>query len=408
MPAPTTVADFLEIGYRSGLLEEATVATLQTRLNGHAPNTPRTLADAFIEHGLLTGFQAEKLLAGRWRGFMIAGKYRLLERLGAGGMGAVYLCEHVHMGRRVALKVLPIAQAADPACLARFYREARAAARLNHPNIVRAHDIDCEDKLHFLVMEYIDGCNLHEFVRRNGVLAPGRAALYLRQAALGLQHAHEAGVVHRDIKPGNLLVDRQGVVRILDMGLARFFHEDSGAYVKEYEDGFVIGTADYLAPEQVVDSQVDIRADIYSLGGTLYYLLVGKSPFQEGTPSQKMIWHQVRMPKPVRHLRLEIPIELAKVVDKMLAKEPGRRYQTPAEVAEALAPLADAALGTPTAGEMPEPALAQEGWSNNSAATPPMAPGTDRDPDVAGPVTPGAALIRSFPIRNTGNPLPRP
>src|SRR5262245_56276491 len=403
MPAPTTVADFLEIGYRSGLLEEGTVATLQTRLNGHAPNTPRTLADALIEHGLLTGFQAEKLLAGRWRGFMIAGKYRMLERLGAGGMGAVYLCEHVHMGRRVALKVLPIAQAADPACLARFYREARAAARLNHPNIVRAHDIDCEDKLHFLVMEYIDGCNLHEFVRRNGVLAPGRAAHYLRQAALGLQHAHEAGLVHRDIKPGNLLVDRQGAVRILDMGLARFFHEHSGAYVKEYEDGFVIGTADYLAPEQVVDSQVDIRADIYSLGGTLYYLLVGKSPFQEGTPSQKMIWHQVRMPKPVRHLRLEIPIELAKVVDKMLAKEPGRRYQTPAEVAEALAPLADATLGAPAPGEMPEPALVQEGWSNNSAATPPLAPGTDRDPEVAGPVTPGVTLIRSFPIRNTGN-----
>src|SRR5437773_3160126 len=183
MPAPTTVADFLEIGFRSGLLEETTVATLQTRLNVHAPTTLRTLADAFIEHGLLTHFQAEKLIAGRWRGFLIAGKYRLLERLGAGGMGAVYLCEHILMGRRVALKVLPISQAEDPASLARFYREARAVARLDHPNIVRAHDIDREDKLHFLVMEFIDGVNLHDFVKKNGTLEPVRAAHYIRQAA---------------------------------------------------------------------------------------------------------------------------------------------------------------------------------------------------------------------------------
>jgi serine/threonine protein kinase len=374
---------------------------MQTRLNGHAPSTPRALADALIEYGMLTSFQAEKLLAGRWRGFVIAQKYRLLERLGAGGMGAVYLCEHVHMDRRVALKVLPVAQAEDPACLARFYREARAVARLDHPNIVRAHDIDCEDKLHFLVLEYVDGCNLHAFIRRNGVLSPSRAAHFIRQAALGLQHAHEAGLVHRDIKPGNFLLDRQGCVKILDMGLARFFHEDSGAYVKEYETGYVIGTADYLAPEQVVDSQVDIRADIYSLGGSLYFFLAGKSPFQDGTPAQKLIWHQVRQPKPIRTLRPDVPEELARILNKMLAKEPARRYQTPAEVAEALTELAAGPLPPPTAEEMPPPSLAPAGRpsSHVSAATPPLAQDTDsrRDDD---PSSPGAALVRSFPIRN--------
>src|SRR5437870_993266 len=276
MSAPTTIDSFLELGFKSGLLERETVQTYQASWSraGVPPQSPKEAADVFIKEGVLTHFQAEKLIAGRWRGFVISGKYRLLERLGAGGMGAVYLCEHVHMGRKVALKILPVQQAEDPASLARFYREAKAVARLDHPNIVRAHDIDHDDKLHFIVLEFVDGSNLHDFVRRNGTLGCERAAHYIRQAAIGLQHAHEAGLVHRDIKPGNLLLDRQGAVKILDMGLARFFHEDSGEYVEEYESGYVIGTADYLAPEQVMDSQVDIRADIYSLGGTLYYLLV--------------------------------------------------------------------------------------------------------------------------------------
>lgn len=404
MAAPTTVDSFLEIGYRSGLLQQSAVEAMRTQLNGHAPSTPGDLADALVQHGLLTNFQASKLLTGRWRGFVIAEKYRLLELLGAGGMGAVYLCEHIHMDRRVALKVLPRTHAADPACLARFYREARAVARLDHPNIVRAHDIDRdrEDKLHFLVLEYVDGCNLHEFVRRNGVLSAERAAHYIRQAALGLQHAHEAGLVHRDIKPGNLLVDRQGTVRLLDLGLARFFHEDSHAYIKEFEEGYVIGTADYLAPEQVVRSHVDIRADIYSLGGSLYYLLMGKSPFQHGTPSQKMIWHQVRQPKPVLGVRGDVPRELADILDKMMAKEPGRRFQTPGEVAEALAPLVPVPPPPPTAEEMPQPALASSGRpsSHASGATAPTSPGAGRLTDVSPePISSTGAVVRSYEIK---------
>src|SRR5882672_3152453 len=201
MPAPITIDGFLELGFKSGLIEKETLESCQTNWvqSGSQPKTPKELADALIKEGVLTHFQAEKLLSGRWRGFLISGKYRLLERLGAGGMGAVYLCEHILMGRRVALKVLPIAQAEDPASLARFYREAKAVARLDHPNLLRAYDIDREDKLHFLVLEFIDGVNLHDFVKKNGTLTPARAAHYVRQAASGLQHAHQAGLVHRDI-----------------------------------------------------------------------------------------------------------------------------------------------------------------------------------------------------------------
>src|SRR5688572_20773154 len=216
MPAPTTIDGFLELGFKSGLLEREAMDAVRSSWtrDGAMPQSPKELADALIQQGMLTHFQAEKLIAGRWRGFLISEKYRLLERLGAGGMGAVYLCEHILMGRKVALKILPVQQAEDPASLARFYREARAVARLDHPNIVRAHDIDHDDKLHFLVLEFVDGCNLHDFIRRNGTISPERAAHYIRQAALGLQHAHEAGLVHRDIKPGNLLLDRQGVVKV--------------------------------------------------------------------------------------------------------------------------------------------------------------------------------------------------
>jgi serine/threonine protein kinase len=212
-------------------------------------------------------------------------------------MGTVFLCEHTSMRRRVAIKVLPVAKAKDPSYLERFYREARAVAALDHPNIVRAYDIDQDEKLHFLVMEYVDGASLQEIVKRAGPLEPLRAAHYMCQAAFGLQHAHEAaGLVHRDIKPGNILVDRTGAVKVLDMGLARFFHDEEDVLTKKYDEN-VLGTADYLAPEQALDSHaVDIRADIYSLGATFYFCLTGKTPFSEGTVAQKLIWHQTRAP----------------------------------------------------------------------------------------------------------------
>src|SRR5262245_41776934 len=339
MAAPSTIDEFLDLVRRSGVLDEKRLDTYleKARAAGALPNEPGKLAGVLVRDGLLTHFQAEQLVAGKWRRFHI-GKYKVLERLGSGGMGSVYLCEHKLMRRRVAVKVLPTAKAEDPAALERFQREAKAIAALDHPNIVRAYDIDQDDKLHFLVMEHVDGASLQDIVKKSGPLDPLRTAHYMHQAALGLQHAHErAGLVHRDIKPGNILVDRSGIVKILDMGLARFFHDEDDILTKKYDES-VLGTADYLAPEQAIDSHaVDIRADVYSLGGTFYYCLTGRTPFNEGTVAQKLIWHQTRQPKPIRSLRPEVPEGIVAVVEKMMAKDPAQRYQTPAEVAEALA-----------------------------------------------------------------------
>src|SRR5438128_725922 len=309
MAAPTTSDDFLELVRKSGVLDEKRLSAYLEKVGatGALPPEAARAAGLLVRDGLLTHFQAEQFLQGKWRRFTI-GKYKVLERIASGGMGSVYLCEHKFMRRRAAVKVLPTARASDPSALERFYREARAVAALDHPNIVRAYDIDQEDNLHFLVMEFVDGASLQEIIKRTGRMDPVRAAHYMRQAAFGLQHAHEAaGLVHRDIKPGNILVDRTGLVKVLDMGLARFFHDEEDLLTKKYDEN-VLGTADYLAPEQALDSHsVDIRADIYGLGATFYFCLTGQTPFCEGTVAQKLIWHQTRQHKPIRSLRPDLP-----------------------------------------------------------------------------------------------------
>jgi serine/threonine protein kinase len=367
--APTTGEEFVELARKSGVVDEK-------RLEGYVrqlfagPDSPEDLgatAGRFVRDGILTHFQAEQLLLGRWRRFTI-GKYKVLEQLGSGGMGRVFLCEHRYMRRRVAVKVLPTARAEDPSALERFYREARAVAALDHPNIVRAYDIDEDNGLHFLVMEYIDGASLQEIIKRHGPMDVRRAIHYIRQAALGLQHAHEAAaLVHRDIKPGNILIHRQGVVKILDLGLARFFDSEESSISRKFEEN-VLGTADYLAPEQALDSHsVDIRADIYSLGATFYFCLTGCAPFQEGTVAQKLRWHQSRKPKPVRELRPDLSPAVAAVIDMMMAKDRDRRYQLPSDVVEALTPWTSEPIPPPPEKEMPRlcPAVMGSGsWSD--------------------------------------------
>ena len=221
MPVPATNEELYSLIAKSGVLDESRVKTYVDRLQASGEHTsdPIKLGELMVRDGLLTNFQAEQLLQGRWKRFFI-GKYKVLERLGVGGMGQVFLCEHKLMKRRVALKVLPVAKSKDEATLQRFYREARAVASVDHPNIARAYDIDEDGDLHFLVMEFVDGTNLHDLVRRSGQLTWLRAAHYIYGSAVGLQHAHEMGLVHRDIKPANILVDRSGVVKLLDMGLA--------------------------------------------------------------------------------------------------------------------------------------------------------------------------------------------
>src|SRR5947209_15273587 len=217
MPVPSTRDEFLDVVRESGVVDETRLEAFleEWYAVSSPPDDPWELAKDMLEGKLITPFQKELLLQGKRRGYIIADKYILLGHLGSGGMGSVYLCEHKVMRRQVAIKVLPTAFARDPEYLQRFHREARAVAALDHPNIVRAYDVDHDGKIHFLVMEYVEGASLHELISKEGPLDVQRAADYISQAAAGLQHAHEAGLVHRDIKPGNLLVDRKGTVKIL-------------------------------------------------------------------------------------------------------------------------------------------------------------------------------------------------
>jgi serine/threonine protein kinase len=325
-----------------------------------AGEEPSRIALALVQEGLLTNFQARQLLKGRYRGFAI-GKYLVLEQLGEGGMGKVFLCEHMVMRRRVAIKVLARELASDPSTLLRFQQEARAVAALDHPNIVRAHDVDSEGDNHFIVMEYVDGTSLHDIVRKRGPLEPTRAAYFIKQAAIGLEQVMQAGMVHRDIKPGNLLLDRKGNIKILDLGLARFEEERRESVTQKFDEGSVLGTADYLSPEQAIDSHdVDIRTDIYSLGATFYFLLTGRPPFEGGTVTQKLLFHQMKDPEPLSKLRPDVPSELVAIVEKMMAKDRNRRYQTPSEVVAALEPWTKNPPPPPSEDEMPKLSLAAQ------------------------------------------------
>jgi serine/threonine protein kinase len=381
MPVPATREEFLDLVRRSGVLDDERVSAFARSAAeaGVAMDQPKTLAIRMIREGLLTKFQAEQFLQGKWQRFVLNGKYKLLEPLGAGGMGAVYLCEHIYMRRHVAVKVLPPDKLKDPSTVERFYREARAAAALDHPNIVRAYDIDREERgrdlLHYLVMEYVDGASLQEIVARKGAISPERAANYVMQSAKGLQHAHEAGLVHRDVKPGNLLLDRAGTVKVLDLGLARFFDAGKDNVTERYDEkNAILGTADYLSPEQARGDAVDIRADIYSLGATLYFLLAGKAPFEDGTITQKLLWSQTKPPKPILDLRPDVPADLAAVLDKMMAKDANDRYATPQAVIEALAPWTATAIPPPSVEEMPRRSLAASSPGSQSHA--PLVPST--------------------------------
>jgi tRNA A-37 threonylcarbamoyl transferase component Bud32 len=401
MPAPTNADELLDLVLKSNLVEESRLRPYAQKLRdaGSMPADPAKLAQFLVRDALLTYFQAEQLLQGKYKRFSL-GKYKVLERLGSGGMGTVFLCEHKLMRRRVAVKVLPIPKSGDEASIKRFYREAKAVAALDHPNIVRAYDLDQDDNLHFLVMEWVDGTNLHDLVKKFGPLDVARACHYVYGAAVGLQHAHEIGLVHRDIKPGNILIDRSGVVKILDLGLARLTHDTEDNLTRQNDEN-VLGTADYLAPEQAMDSHtVDIRADIYSLGATFYFLLTASPPFPEGSVAQKLIWHQNRQPRPVQSLRPEVPDELAAVVERMMAKEPAKRYATPAEVMAALAPWVAAPIPPPAEREMPALSPAVAGGAAAGRGGPAAAP------SAVAPGVPTMGLLRPSAASTTLSGMP--
>jgi eukaryotic-like serine/threonine-protein kinase len=308
----------------------------------------KTVARALVQKGLLTRFQAELLLVGRSNGFVL-GQYRILDLLGQGGMGRVFKAQHLTMGRTVALKVLAPQHTKTEKARDLFMREVRAAGKLMHPNIVTAHDANEVDGRHYLVMEYIDGPNLEQLVRERGPLPVGMVCDIVRQVASGLQYAYEQGMVHRDIKPPNVLLQRSGtalssgyLVKIVDFGLARLVDtsEDNDGTAQTAKN-VIVGTPDYLSPEQARNLQmVDIRSDLYSLGCTFYFLLTGQVPFPGGTPLEKLVRHTKEEPPAVEQLRPDIPQEVASIVRCLMAKQPAHRYQRPAELVLDLMPLA--------------------------------------------------------------------
>jgi serine/threonine protein kinase len=275
------------------------------------------------------------------------GQYQLLEPLGSGGMGEVFKARHQLMDRLVALKIIHHQRLGDPAAVQRFHSEIRALAQLDHPNIVRALDAGLADGQHFLVMEYVEGTDLARLLRRDGPLPVAQACAYAQQAAAGLQHAHEHGLVHRDVKPSNLIITLTGQVKVLDLGLALFREGQPGPGGAAPPDYF-LGTADYMAPEQRRDTHaVDGRADVYSLGCTLYHLLAGQSLFRNGVASlsPERSGHAVVPVPSVRDLRPDVPAKLDAVLGRMLAEDPARRYASAAEVGVALQPFAAPAGG---------------------------------------------------------------
>ena len=332
--APSSSAELIDLLRKSGVVTADKLAGLAEL---GLPPEPQKAAAILVARGTITRFQAQQLLAGRHKGFRL-GAYAILDLLGRGGMGAVYLGEHLELHRKVAIKILVPGKDDDQKlAVERFQREARAVAALDHPNIVRIFDVSRHGETPYLVMEYVEGETLQQILDRDGSVPYTAATEYVAQAAAGLQHAYEKGFVHRDIKPANMIRDKSGVVKILDMGLARS-SAASDKLTEQLDKGAVVGTADFIAPEQGLNQpNVDIRADIYSLGAAFFALVIGKPPF-EGNTTQKLLQHQLKNAPTMASLDTTLPKGLSAVVAKMLAKKPSDRFQTPGDVIAALAP----------------------------------------------------------------------
>jgi serine/threonine protein kinase/WD40 repeat protein len=376
----------------SELLSAEQLSELASRKEAGSAD-PRALAKLVYERGWLTRYQINQIAAGRGKELHIA-QYVILDRLGEGGMGQVLKARHAHMDRLVALKVVRKEKLSSATAIERFFKEVQAAARLTHPNIVIAFDAGKAGNTHYFSMEFVDGMDLAQLVRKNGPLSVRQACDFIRQAALGLEHAHEKGMVHRDIKPSNLLVTRGNspVVKVLDMGLARLgdsFEKERGLT----KMGQVIGTPDYLAPEQAIDARnVDIRADIYSLGCTLFYLLTGRTPYHAESLAELLLKHQMEAAPSLREVRPDAPPALEALLGRMMAKKPEQRPATPAVVVAALEPLARGERGAETTAlvvpPVPPPPSIDDAWASLTEegegliARAPLRSGRDRTRDT--------------------------
>lgn len=324
----------------------------------------------------LTEYQSQLLARGHAEGFFL-NEYKILERLGKGRMAGVYKAQH-QLGQLVAIKVLPPSKAKEANLLGRFQREARLALLLKHPNIVRTFQTGIADKLHYIVMEQLEGETLEEVLARRGKLPPSEAVRLIYQALQGLEHIHAHGLVHRDLKPANMMLvganpdsTLRATLKILDIGLGRTLFDETAGDADLTSEGALLGTPDYMSPEQARDARtIDIRADIYSLGCVLYHLLAGQPPFPGRNIINQMIRHATETPKPLKSFQAAVPDGLQQIVNWMMAKDAAQRYPTPERAAQALQVFLVAGnehLAAPEADPRMKPYLA---WLEDSAVGP--------------------------------------
>jgi serine/threonine protein kinase/Leucine-rich repeat (LRR) protein len=331
-----TLEQFISQLDESGVISAVDIAAFQESQSPPAESA-EDLGKLLVKQKKVTKLQAQLVYQGKGDRLLL-GNYLILDKIGAGGMGDVYLAEHRRMERRVALKTLPATMTRDTQSIQRFHREVKAAAKLSHPNIVAAYDADEANGVHYFVMEHVDGTDLSAVVKKQGVLKVETAIDYILQAAKGLEFAHNKGVIHRDIKPANMLLDNDGTVKILDMGLARIEDEAHEIPATQLtQDGSVMGTVDYMAPEQAKDTHTaDARSDIYSLGCSLYYLLTGESVYRGSTMVNRIMAHQNDPIPSLAGKHILISQDVDAVFQKMVAKKPEDRFQSMSEVIVAL------------------------------------------------------------------------
>ena len=379
---------FRDTAIGSGLVAAAQIEAFEAELRllpalagGDPVAWDKALADLLVVRGQLTPFQAEQMLVGRRK--LTLGQYRILDAIGQGGMGRVFKAEHVMMGREVAIKVLP-REKSTPETEAAFQREIRMLGRLDHDNLVRALDAGHDGKVYYLVTELISGLDLRKQVNRYGTLDEVTAAAVITQAARGLAYAHEQGLVHRDVKPGNLLVTPEGRVKVLDLGLAGSVMEEESTRL-----GRVVGTMDYMAPEQIRSPDTaGPPADVYGLGCTLYFAVVGEVPFPGGTRDEKARRQLFEPPPPIRTFAPQISEAFCRIVESMMDKDPAERIASATEVIDRLRPWApEGLLAMPRTPRKPARGR-QSQRPPTVLAGAPLAGDTERRPPAMPPVPP--------------------
>jgi serine/threonine-protein kinase len=385
-PSERVPPDLLPVVYQSGVLTERQFAEVKARVqSGELPSESTALAERLVAERILTEYQIHRFLKSKSHG-LVVGRYVILDRLGSGSMGRVFKAHHLMMDRVVALKIIAPEIVSNERVVARFQREMKLVGRLDHPNVVRAFDADQINKVLYIVMEYVSGDSLGKRLRR-GVIPPAEMVAYGAQAAFGLGHAHAQGIVHRDVKPSNLLLTEDRRIKVLDLGLGVLMEADEQSTFAT-ADGIAVGTVDYMSPEQATGRDVDGRSDLFSLGCAMYHLMTGRLPFPGTSPIERLGLRLSGHHVPITDLIPDLPSPVVNIMDRLLEREPGDRFQTAEEAGEALQALLRPKSRSSSAGD----------GVHKRAAT--SLPSRSHEPSVATSsprAEPGAGQVRAEP-----------